>query len=41
MNRREFIRGAAVGSVLPFVAGAKAEEGLPVAGDYDLVVAVR
>lgn len=39
MNRREFLKGAAVGAVLPFAAGAKAAEGLPVAGDYDLVVA--
>ena len=39
VNRREFIRGAAIGTVLPFVAGAKADEGLPVAGEYNLVVA--
>lgn len=39
MNRREFLKGAAVGAVLPFAAGAKAAEGLPVAGTYDLVVA--
>ena len=26
MNRREFIKGAAIGTVLPLVAGAKAAE---------------
>ena len=39
MNRREFLKGAAVGAVLPFAAGAKAAEGLPIAGEFDLVVA--
>ena len=39
MNRREFLKGAAVGVALPFTAGAKSAEGLPVAGTYDLVVA--
>ena len=39
MNRREFLKGAAVGAVLPFAAGAKGAENLPVAGAYDLVVA--
>lgn len=39
MNRREFLKGAAVGVALPFASGAKAAADLPVAGDYDLVVA--
>ena len=26
MNRREFIKGATIGTVLPLVAGAKADE---------------
>ena len=39
MDRREFLKGAAVGVALPFTAGAESAEGLPVAGTYDLVVA--